>query len=79
MMGSLMRRVGLLTNDRRIRYDNYPFTKLLNYQIQKAEGPRGAVFRAYNPGPVDRVPISVEVYCLVNRLIKPIETFHEKD
>ena len=41
--------------------------------------PRVAVFRAYNPGPVDRVPISVKVYCLVNRLIKPIETFHEKD
>src|SRR5436853_5643180 len=58
----------------------YQITQLPNAITQwKSRRPRVAVFRAYNPGPVDRVPISVKVYCLVNRLIKPIETFHEKD
>ena len=61
----------------RQRDNDYALTKLPIYPIQSRR-PKVAVFRAYNPGPLDRVPISVEVYCLVNRLIKAIETFHEK-
>ncbi|HEV3038403.1 MAG TPA: hypothetical protein VHA33_11555 [Candidatus Angelobacter sp.] len=68
---------GKATSDRGMATTNYPITKLPIYPM-KGRRPRVAVFRAYNPGPLDRVPISVEVYCLVNRLIKAIETFHEK-